>query len=48
MSSQGKGYGPIADGIGVAFWIIAALAFSGACGAVSALAAFLTGLALGQ
>jgi hypothetical protein len=47
MSSQGKGYGPIADGIGVAFWIIAALAFSGACGVVMAVSAFVAGLVLG-
>ena len=43
-----KGYGPIADGIGVAFWIVAALAFSGVCGVVVELSAFFTGLALGQ
>ena len=48
MSSQGKGYGPIADAVGTAFWIVAALAFSGVCGVVVALAAFVAGLVFGQ
>jgi Kef-type K+ transport system membrane component KefB len=48
MSSQGKGYGPISDAIGTVFWIVAALAFSGVCGVVMALGAFVAGLVLGN
>lgn len=45
MSS--KGYGPIADGIGVAFWIIAALIFSGIGGIIIAVASvFVAGIFL--
>lgn len=48
MSSQGRGYGPIADGIVVAFWIITAVMFSGICGVVvSMVSGFLAGLIVG-
>ena len=47
VGSQGKGYGPVGDAIGVVFWVIAALVFSGVCGVVMAFGAFLAGLLLG-
>lgn len=48
MSDQGRGYGPVSDAIGTAFWIFAFLCFSWGGFVVALIASFFAGLFFGS